>query len=167
MDPRRAARRKPRFDTPQPRAKCQQKTPANTPEIGISARLSVPIVMKGLHLDRYQALAGAQLVATSLKVRPVHRPRPQKCGHYSLATARQDDHHPHLLAMLGLISTDMFLPLCPSRLRTTSLAGLLYYRMQKCCKRVIPSVCWYSFHARLLRMQPPCRFRTDKLQILK
>lgn len=38
-----------------------KKRPANDPEIGISARNNVPIVMKGLHLDRYQTLAGAQL----------------------------------------------------------------------------------------------------------
>jgi hypothetical protein len=38
-----------------------KKRPANVPEIGISARNNVRIVMKGLHLDRYQTLAGAQL----------------------------------------------------------------------------------------------------------
>ena len=27
----------------------------------MSARMNVPMVMKGLHLDRYQALAGAEL----------------------------------------------------------------------------------------------------------
>ena len=38
-----------------------KKRPANNPDIGMSALLNVPMVMKGLHLDRYQALAGAQL----------------------------------------------------------------------------------------------------------
>ena len=79
--------------------------------------------MKGLHLDRYQALAGAQLGATSLKASPVHRPRRQYCGHYSLAAARQDGLRPHLLIMIGLISSDTFLPVWHSRFRSTSLAG--------------------------------------------
>jgi hypothetical protein len=46
-----------------------KKRPANIPEIGISARNNVPIVMKGLHLDRYQTLAGAQLCSHFAKKR--------------------------------------------------------------------------------------------------